>query len=99
MIYHGFSRPLTGPQSSGRCPAFLAVLDGVLAEHFDLLVLSLGRGFLARGGLAGMFTYKVLCLLTCLLLWVRESRTLLGDGVCGTRVTFSWRQLSRTLLL
>ena len=23
MIYHGFSRPLTGPQSSGRCLAFL----------------------------------------------------------------------------
>ena len=29
MINHGFSRPLTGPQSSGRCLAFLAVLDGV----------------------------------------------------------------------
>ena len=29
MINHGFSRPLTGPQSSGRCLAFFAVLDGV----------------------------------------------------------------------
>ena len=27
MIYYGFSRPLTGPQSSGRC--LFAVLDGV----------------------------------------------------------------------
>ena len=29
MINHGFSRPLKGPQSSGRCLAFFAVLDGV----------------------------------------------------------------------
>ena len=68
---------------------FLTESGTSLAEHFDLLVLSLGPGFLARGGLASrMITYRVLCLLTRRLFWVRESRTLLGDGICELEFLF-----------
>ena len=84
-----FSRPLTSPQSSGHCLLFFEVPLGVgdifgRAFRFASTFSFSGAGILGTWW-TDLYVYiKGVLSADSSLFWGRESRTLLGDRICGT---------------